>query len=111
MDDERERDDIDRRIRAALTVDAAATSRIVERAFATHEARSRSWTSRALVAAAVAAIVAGGVWQMRTSRTLELAISGKHAWVVVSSSDGRRWIVGPASDRRQRGSYVIVVPQ
>ena len=111
MDDERERNDIDRRIRAALTVDAAARRRIVERALATNGARTRSLGPRALIAAVVVAIVVAGLWRMRVSRPPLLTISGKQSWVVVNSSDGRRWIVGPASDRRPRGSYVIVVPQ
>jgi hypothetical protein len=111
MDDERERDEIDERIRAALTADAAARNRIVERALAADDAGTRSLMNRALLAAAVVAIVATGWWQMRASPSLELAISGKQSWVVVNGSDGRRWIVGPRSDRGQRGSYVIVVPQ
>ena len=31
--------------------------------------------------------------------------------LVVESQDGRRWIVGPASEHRIGGGYVIVVPQ
>lgn len=110
MDDERERDDIDERIRAALTVDEAASRSIVERALAIDTAKTRWLIPGALLAAAVVVIVAAGLWQMRASPVLELAISGRQSWVAVNSSDGRRWILGPGPDRASRGGYVIVVP-
>ena len=111
MDDERERDEIDERIRAALAVDAAASRRIVEGALATDDARKRRFGLGALLTTAVVVIVAAAWWHMRPPPPLELAIRGKQSWVVVNSSDGRRWIMGPAPVRPQRGSYVIVVPQ
>ena len=113
MHDERERDDIDARVRAALTVDEIVSRRIVERALGADAGatRTRRLLPRALFAAAVIAIVVAGLWQMRTSRTAEFAIAGKQSWVVVSSADGRRWIVGPGARTPRRGSYVIVVSQ
>ena len=39
-----------------------------------------------------------------------LVITGRGSLLVVDGGDGRRWVVGPAPDRRTGGNYVIVLP-
>ena len=66
--------------------------------------------------ATVVLLVALTVWQGRKragEHTLptSLAITDRGSMLVVESQDGRRWIVGPAPERRIGVGYVIVVPQ
>jgi hypothetical protein len=119
MDDEHEAHEIDDRLRAALTTDEAAMDRIVHRAMAAPAARRARGSTRAMLAAAAAAGAAiAGVWLARNATPpprafpspTELAVTVKGSLLVVDSTDGRRWIVGPPS-RRTAGRYIIVVAQ
>ena len=118
MDDEHTPDEVDARVRAALTPDAATTRRIVMRALAGHAgsmSRPRRWWLVVMAAVALALAVGVSGWQwsrtrQRSPAAPSLAITGRGSFLVVDSQDGRRWVVGPAPERRTGGNYVIVLP-
>jgi hypothetical protein len=118
MDDEHTRHDADARLRAALNPGDAVSHRIVTRALKDAGAPRRS--SRRLqyasAFAAITVVLVVGVWRPRRvpppavpSAPAPLAVTGTGSMVVVEHPDGRRWIVGPPSEPRASGNYVIVV--
>jgi hypothetical protein len=118
MDEEREPFDVDARVRSAVTPGEAVTRRILTAALEDRPVApdTRRWMVPLAVAFAVAIVAAAGLWRWRAvsppaAQLRELAITGNRSVVVVASADGRRWVVGPASPRTTRGSYVIVVSQ
>jgi hypothetical protein len=103
--------DIERRVRELLRPDEAVASRVVARAFASRRARKvrirvSTW---GIVVATLVALVGMTVWRSRQGSAEHLTITAKGSFLVVESSDGRRWVVGPGSERRAGGNYVIVV--
>jgi hypothetical protein len=117
MDDESNLHDVDARVRAALMTDAAVSDRVVTRALADGPRRPLRRSPYAVaIAAALTLILGAGGWAWRRAArppaaSPSLAITGHGSILVVDSQDGRRWIVGPAPERRRGGNYVIVVPQ
>jgi hypothetical protein len=103
--------DIERRVREILRPDDAVASRVIARAFASRRARNvrirvSAW---GIVAATIVALVGVTGWRSRQGSAEHLTITAKGSFLVVESSDGRRWVVGPGSERRAGGNYVIVV--
>ena len=124
MDDERERDDIDRRIRAALAPDEETVDRVVMRALAAETPaaprRGSTYALGALVVVTVVTVVALVVINVSSrprratpspTTAASLSFTGRGSLLAVEGSDGRRWIVGGPPDRTKRGAYVIVIPQ
>ena len=123
MDDERERDDIDRHIRAALAPDEETVDRVVMRALAAETpAAPRRGSTYALGALVVTVVTLVALVVINLSSrprratpspttAASLSITGRGSLLAVEGSDGRRWIVGGPPDRTQRGAYVIVIPQ
>jgi hypothetical protein len=104
--------EVERRLGAALRPDAERARRVAIGALSS--ATGKAWRPRlALVAAgtAVLAIVAALVWRASAPAQSDLHVAGSGSVIVVSSDDGRRWLV--STDRRVevRGTYVIVFPQ
>jgi hypothetical protein len=120
MDDEREQLEVDERVRAALAIDEASTSRVVARALAGENVAAPRGRLIAGVTVLLAAFCAAAIAVLVLSRSRvvvpaldrpsALAITGRGSVLVVKSEDGRRWIVGPPA-RASAGSYVIVVPE
>ena len=120
-DDERERDDIDERIRAALALNEETVGRVVRRALAAEApATRRRYSIYALGALAVTVLAVLAVinlssrWRAATPPPIadvSLSITGRGSLLAVEGRDGRRWIVGAPPDRTPRGTYVIVIPQ
>jgi hypothetical protein len=118
MDDETGLHDVDQRIRAALAPDEASVHRVLARALEDGGVRATATRVRslarvtALVCAAI--LVAAALWRWRQGPAPPappaFMISGSGSVVVVDSPDGRRWVVGPAPERRTGGNYVIVLP-
>ena len=56
--------------------------------------------------------VAGGLWWRGTAPSpASLVISGSGSIVVVTSDDGRRWLIQAPQSSPIRGEYVIAFPQ
>ena len=119
MDDENTPDDVDRRVRAALAIEDAASRRVVARALnAPIEPPARGARVKRAVAliVGIGVIFGIGVWrQGRDAPTpappAALRITAKGTILVVESQDGRRWVIGPPPARQTGGNYVLVVPQ
>jgi hypothetical protein len=118
MDNERRQAEVDARLRAALMPDAVTARRVATRSLAHPRRRVTPMRRRLVVGAAAAFTLTAAmvIWQWRPTRVqpparTSLAITGDASIIVVESSDGRRWIIGPQLERLTQGSYVIVVPE
>lgn len=114
MDDEPNLLEVDARLRAALAPDEAALRRVLARA--TGDARSARPATRGIryaIVAAVAVVLAAGIWEWRRTPAarsgLSLTVVGKGEMVVIEAHDGRRWILGPPLERETSGHYIIAV--
>jgi len=73
----------------------------------------------AIVAVAVGMLafaVAAGLWRRHAAAPVapamtSLKVTSRGSLIVVEGADGRRWIVGPAAERRAEGHYVIVISE
>jgi hypothetical protein len=105
--------DLERRLRAALRPDDERVRRVIEGALSSRS--GTDWLRRfPLVAAGTAGlvvIVAALVWYEPASAPSGLHISGSGSVIVVTSDDGRRWMVDTDRSSEVRGAYVIVFPQ
>lgn len=116
MNDEHERPDIDLRVRAALRVDTDSYRRVVVRALAgegvTPPRTRRGWFAVTAAVLAVLLVFAGLAWRRsaNSSASPSLTVTSAGPLVVITSQDGRRWIVGPSTTRRS-GNYVLVVTE
>jgi len=113
MDDEDLLREIDERLRAVLTPDAAAQRRIAARALR-NTARPGARRPSILTAAAALVLLVGlATWLARRPRhppsPTTLSISSSGALLIVDGDDGRRWVVGRPAESAPQGRYVIVV--
>ena len=68
--------------------------------------------ARLLAAALMALLVLGMViWRASAPRPASLTISGSGSVIVVTSDDGRRWILDGRNESETRGQFAIAVPQ
>jgi len=106
--------DLERHVREAAAPPADAIDRVVERALGSSE--PQRWPKRLGAAVLMACALLLVVLAARLLRrppparpaSSSLAITGDGSLLVVTGDGGRRWIIGPAAERRT-GSYVIVV--
>ena len=83
--------------------------------------RSARIARRSFMIAAAAVVVlalatAGGMWLRQPAAPVppampSLKVSNQGSLLVVEGADGRRWIVGPATERRSGSHYVIVISE
>lgn len=114
MDDDPHGLEVDGPLRAALAPPPEIVARVAFRALSRASKVQRGPRARWGVAvAALLVLVATAVWRELASRSLtrptSLTIVGGESMLVVERSDGRRWFIGPAAERRSDGHYVIVV--
>lgn len=103
---------LERRLRAALRPDDERVRHVVEGALSS--GTGKDWWRRFwLVAAGTAGlvIVAALVWHASAPAPGGLHVSGSGSVIVVTSDDGRRWVVNTDRSSEVRGAYVIVFPQ
>lgn len=119
MDDERERLEIDSRVRAALRTNDDAWRRVVARALAdAPRSTPHRWRGRlAIVTAAALVLILGVVAAVQWRRSAaarslsqSLTVTRAGSMLIIESQDGRRWIIGPSTPRRS-GNYVMVVTE
>jgi len=134
MVDEEQLSDVDARLRAALLPNHSATRRVLLAALSDQTVRLKPDTTgatvrrpsaliasrRLAIAAAALLMLALGVgvsiWRRHAAAPVapamtSLKITSHGSLIVVEGADGRRWIVGPAMERRAEGHYVIVISE
>jgi len=119
VDDERRLSDVDRRVRAAISPPADVVARVVRGALSAGDVQPRRRLRAAAVVACALLVLSVGFWQVRRRppvrpASTSLSITNEGSLLVVVGADGRRWVVGPAAERRapgSPGSYVIVVSE
>jgi hypothetical protein len=107
--------EIDKRVRAALRPASVTADQVAQRALSENPVRKNDpsrFRYRVAVATAMF-LLALGMWHWRAQQTTmatpSLSLVGRGSTVIVESADGRRWLVGPAPERRPGGNYVIVL--
>jgi hypothetical protein len=112
MDDERTLREVDARLSQALRPGHESVRRVVEEALAEPVSHHDGRLFSCAVAAAIAitAAVGGWAWQHAAVVRPSLSVVGRGSVVVVDSSEGRRWMLGPKTSHVS-GNYVIVLPQ
>ena len=111
MRDDDRLSDVERRLKAVLRPGDDAVARVATRALAPpHQYPVRRLR---LIAASLLAtvLVAAMVWRSTSPAPPALLISGSGAVVVVTSGDGRRWLIHGQRETPVRGEYVIAFPQ
>lgn len=104
--------DAERRLRRALRPGDDRVKDVIDRALST-AGRPRPARVVRLLPAAIVALIAAGVlaWRTWAPGAPALTIRGSGSVIVVTSEDGRRWVVDERDAPAARGQYVIVVPQ
>jgi hypothetical protein len=104
--------DVERRVRAVLRPDQEQVRHVIKGALAIATAPQRQRHVRLLAAGTAAlAIVVALIWRTSAPVAPVLHISGSGSVIVVTSDDGRRWVVNTQRTSEVRGAYVIVFPQ
>ena len=102
----------ERRLRRILRSDDDRVSEVINRALSPERPIRSRGQARVLVAALIALIVlATLVWRASAPSPASLTISGSGSVIVVTSRDGRRWLLDDRNESRSEGRYVIAVPK
>jgi len=102
----------ERRVRAVLRPGDEQVRRVIDGALSPAAGRRRLLRFSLLAAGTAAlAIVVAVVWRASAPAPPALHVSGSGSVVVVTSDDGRRWLVNSERGSEVRGTYVIVVPR
>lgn len=102
----------ERQVRAVLQPGDERVRGVIARALSPERVRHVRLRPRLLAAAAVALLAIGiVVWRASPPAPPTLHISGSGSVIVVTSDDGRRWVVDDRRESDARGQYVIAIPQ
>ena len=103
--------DAERRLNRVLQPDDDSVARVI--AGVLRPTRQRRRRHVAVIGASMLAFVvaAAFLWRGTTPSPAPLVISGSGSIVVVTSDDGRRWLIQTPQSPPARGAYVIVFPQ
>ena len=111
MRDEDRSSEGERRLHLVLRPGDASVARVIARALRPSQQRPRRHVGvigASLLALAVAATL---FWRGTAPSPAPLVISGSGSIVVVTSDDGRRWLIQTQQSSPGRGEYVIAFPQ
>ena len=101
----------ERRLRVMLRPDDERVTDVINRALSPERRIRSGWRGRVLVLTTVAVLVLAAMWRASTPRPAALTISGSGSVIVVTSEDGRRWILDERNESEPRGQFAIAVPQ
>jgi hypothetical protein len=102
----------ERRLRRVLRSDDDRLGDVITRALSAERRIRFAARARLIVAAFVAALILGTLlWRASVRPPAALTISGSGSVIVVTTEDGRRWLVDKRNDSPPRGHYAIAVPQ
>jgi ferric-dicitrate binding protein FerR (iron transport regulator) len=104
--------DVERRLRTALRPDEERTRTVIARALSAEPRRSSRWRAPLFAAAIVVlALMAASLWRQPVPEPAALVISGSGSVVVVTTADGRRWVINAERPSTSSGQYVIAFPR
>jgi len=103
--------DVERRLRTVLRPDEARARAVAARALSAERQRRSSWRIPVFAAAILVLAVIVASRSRRPADAPELVISGRGSVVVVTASDGRRWVINAESRSTPTGQYVIAFPR
>ena len=101
----------ERRLRAVLQPDDEGVRRVIAGALYPNRQIHPLRPLGLLAACIVALFVIAQFWRASAPLSPALHISGTDSFVVVTSDDGRRWVVNAQRNRTARGEYVIAFPR
>ena len=111
MRDEDRSSDGERRVNRVLRPGDDSVARVIAGALRASQQRRRRPVA-VIGASMLALVVAAAFWWRGTAPSpAPLVISGSGSIVVVTSDDGRRWLIQAPQGPPARGEYVIVFPQ
>ena len=102
---------VERRLRAVLLPDDERVRRVIAGALTPDRQIHRLRLLGLLVACVVALLVIPQFWRASAPLPPALHISGTGSVLVVTSEDGRRWVVNVQREPTARGEYVIAFPR
>jgi ferric-dicitrate binding protein FerR (iron transport regulator) len=112
MRDDDELTAAERRLGRMLRSNQDRVNDVINRALLPQRTMRARGRARLLVAAFIALIVLGAfVWRAPAPPPAALTISGSGSVIVVTTEDGRRWVVDERNESRPRGQYAIAIPQ
>jgi hypothetical protein len=111
MRDEDRSTDVERRLQGALRPGDESVARVIAAAFGPARQRPRRHVRMIGAAILALAVAAAILWRGTAPGPAPLLISGSGAIVVVTSGDGRRWLIQTQQDSPVPGEYVIAFPQ
>jgi hypothetical protein len=110
MRDEDRLSEGERRLNLVLRPGDESVARVIAGALRPSQQRSRRHVG--VIASMLAlAVAAAFLWRGTTPPPAPLVISGSGSIVVVTSDDGRRWLIQAQQSSPARGEYVIAFPQ
>jgi hypothetical protein len=101
----------ERRLRAVLQSNDERVRRVIAGALNSNRQIHPLQTLGLLAACVVALLVIAQFWRASAPLPPALHISGTGSVVVVTSDDGRRWVVNAQRNSTARGEYVIAFPR
>jgi peptidoglycan/LPS O-acetylase OafA/YrhL len=109
-DDDRLSDD-ERRLNLVLRPGDESVARVIAGALRRRQQRPRRSVGVIGASVLALAVAAAFLWRGTAPSPAPLVISGSGSIVVVTSDDGRRWLIQSQQSPPARGAYVIVFPQ
>lgn len=101
----------ERRLRTVLQPDDEGVRQVIAGALSPNRQIHPLRPLGLLAACVVVLLVIGQLWRASAPLPPALHISGTGSVVVVTSDDGKRWVVNVQSEPTARGEYVIAFPR
>jgi hypothetical protein len=103
---------VERRVREVLQPRDEQVQRVVKSALASEQhLRARRGLRLLALGTLAVTVVLGMLWWPKAPPQPALHIAGTASLVVVTSDDGKRWLVNTRCDSNVLGEYVIAFPQ
>lgn len=101
----------ERRLNRVLRPGDESVARVIAGALRPGQRRPRRYVGVIGACMLAVAVAAALVWRGTAPSPAPLVISGSGSIVVVTSDDGRRWLIQAQQSPPARGEYVIAFPQ
>lgn len=111
MRDEDRWSESERHVNLVLRPTDESVARAIARALRRTQQRPRSHVGVIGASMLALAVAVAFVWRGTAPGRAPLMISGSRSIVVVTSDDGRRWLIQTQQGSPARGEYVIAFPQ
>ena len=111
MRDEDRLSEGERRLNLVLRPGDESVARVIAGALSPSQQRPRRLVGVIGASMLALAVAAAFLWRGTAPSPAPLVISGSGSIVVVTSDDGRRWLIQAQQSSPARGEYVIAFPQ